>query len=214
MTTEIDPDDAVEAVIQIEQAFGVVLPKDMRHVETLGDLEAEIDKHWAGAGGASCLTAMAFFRLRRALQPLVETPLRPGTVLQQLQLSPTRLAQLIKQETGLGVEPVGLTEAGCLLGLVLHLVPVLILWGAGAGEAASSGILPGLLAWRWLPRAWSTDIVTVGDLSRLAVTRNLGMLAAEGGRADRDARWDAMTSIFREVTGLSAEADRNTPIFG
>ena len=64
--------DLIDLQVEIESAFGLRLSdEEAESVRTMGDLHVLLMRRIGPAEGDSCLTTMAFLRLRRAIAPLV-----------------------------------------------------------------------------------------------------------------------------------------------
>ncbi len=78
-------DSEMSVLPELDRVFDLRLPRDMSHVETVGDLWAYVEaRHLAeGDREGGCHTAMAFYRLRRAAyrdgeaRPAIDSELRP-----------------------------------------------------------------------------------------------------------------------------------------
>src|SRR4051812_19332950 len=95
--------DDVELIQDVEEAFGLRFSdNELAGCSTVGDLFEVVEARLPQSSGGSCATAMCFYRLRRALQPLVGGELRPNTNLAALSgVSVRALHRIIEQECGL-----------------------------------------------------------------------------------------------------------------
>jgi hypothetical protein len=184
--------DAVEIVMEIEDAFDVTLEDaEAVHIRTPGDLIEAVWRKVAHADAQGCLTQRAFNLLRAALLsafPLKRRDIEPTTRMEAIVPKADR-NQLRKQfATTLRTDPlpalvrprwlVVLLTAPCLaagIGVVvalLRLAPSLS-WGTTAFTGAVSAVVLGYLtalATKNLRCEFPPLIVTVGDLSRWIMT--------------------------------------------
>src|ERR1700742_287513 len=105
-TLGIDYEDSVDLVKDLESSFDVrIFDSEAAACRTLGDIfDLLLQKFGeSGTGGQSCASAMAFYRLRRALADhSPEARLRPSTPLTAItRTSPKRLFKRIQVQTGL-----------------------------------------------------------------------------------------------------------------
>ena len=184
--------DAVEIVMEIEDAFDVTLEDaEAVHIRTPGDLIEAVWRKVAHADAQGCLTQRAFNLLRAALLsafPLKRRDIKPTTRMGAIVPKANR-DQLRKQfATTLRTDPfpalvrprwlVVLLTAPCLaagFGVVvalLRLAPSLS-WGTTAFAGAVSAVVLGYLmalATKNLRSEFPPLIATVGDLSRWIMT--------------------------------------------
>jgi acyl carrier protein len=189
--------DTVELVLEIEEAFGVSIPdecaQEMRTVEDIYEfllLRCPV----AEQGSASrCLTAAAFYRLRRGLcevAALERRDVRPSTPVTSLlprgsrRATWQRLGELLALKLPPLQRPAWLSQ--CLLYGPLVAVAVSAFWLAIDRPGRLHDGWPALAAWGvylavegylgtrqfavWLPRGTHT----LGDLARDALARNAG----------------------------------------
>ena len=194
----VDGDDLDDLLAEIEQSFAVSLPQDLRHVQTAGDLFAEILRCRAPDGaGAGCDTQMAFYRLRRLLVSAgLDSAATPHTALRgQGLLSPRRLAALIERELGLHAPPRVVSTVGCALIIGLAAAGIgATLW---QGSADWLALLPLALPVLLLDRGgWSGDWTTLGSLAEAVAAHNVARLARQGARDDERQWWIHHTKLL------------------
>lgn len=98
--------DDVELIEDIEEAFSLrFADDDLKRCRTVGDLFSLVEADLPD-DGSSCATAMCFYRMRRALEPLVGADVRPSSPIEQLSGIPVRrLYNVIRRECGLRPPP-------------------------------------------------------------------------------------------------------------
>jgi hypothetical protein len=201
-TVKVDGDDLDDLLCEIEASFAVTLPRDLRHVQTAGDLFDEILRcRMPDGAGDRCDTQMTFYRLRRLLTGLGLDPVStPHTALSGQHLpSPRRVAQMIERELGLATPAKVISGTGCALSVVL-------LTG-GAGMALLQWSADWLALWPIVlivllfdRGGWSGDWATLGSLSEAVAARNVARLAAEGARNDERQWWKRFARMLCDVS--------------
>jgi hypothetical protein len=203
--------DDVELLQDIEAAFGLRFTDTERgNMNTVGDIARVLaDRMPAGAATqVQCATAMAFYRVRRALAAATATDmnLRPETVLRDVTpLSPRRLLAHLSSETGLRMPRQRLSVYGWS-GLAVLALGVLssnlaahgaFLWTIPVAVVAAGSLLlhrdPGRLP---------DDCRTLGGLARKVAALNLGSLLAQGAAGRPQDIWAALVEVCTQHTGL------------
>jgi hypothetical protein len=194
----------------VEEAFGFQFSDhELGACETVGDLYALIERRIPkeGLGANRCGTAICFYSLRRATQPLVEVPLRPQTPIESLAGVPVRkLYRIIEEECGLRPPLIYVSGAGCL---VLALIPALPLASLALGLAwwaAAVSALPPIIGYRFIPLRLPPDVHTFGNLVRVVSSRSVRTLARRGARLRPEEAWTAFRDIVSDHTVLAKEA--------
>lgn len=200
--------DDVELIRDVEAAFGQRFSDDeLAECRTAGDLFALVERGLTQGSAGSCATSMCFYRLRRALQPLVESELRPKTPVAALdRLSVRRLHWIIQKECGLRPPLTYISVWGCLaLAFAVALPVAAITLGFGWWIAGASAVA-GLVLFRLAPIRLPQDLRTFGDLVRLVSARSIGTLARQGARLRPSDAWAAFTDILSDHSFLPKEA--------
>jgi hypothetical protein len=200
--------DDVELIQDLEEAFGLQFSdNELAGCRTAGDLFEVVESGLPESSAGSCATAMCFYRMRRALQPLVGSELRPKTALRALDgVSVRRLHRIIEQECGLRPPLPYVSVWGCIALALVVALPVatftlgLTWWIAGASAVA------GLVLYRLAPIRLPQDLRTFGDLVRVVSARSIGTLARQGARLSPSDAWAAFTDILSHHSLLRKEA--------
>lgn len=206
-TVTVDGDDLDDLLCEIEASFAVTLPRDLRHVQTAGELFDEILRCRMPDGtGDRCDTAMAFFRLRRLLTGLGLDPAStPRTALSGQGLpSPRRVAKMIERELGLAAPAKVISGTGCAFSVVL-------LTG-GAGMALLQWSADWLALWPLVlivllfdRGGWSGDWMSLGSLSEAVAARNVARLAGQGARNDERQWWNRYARMLCDAAWYGRE---------
>ncbi len=216
--------DDVDILYDIEATFGVKISDDeAKSLFTLGDLhDLLVSKLNASDLRRSvCLTAVSFYRLRRALIELTGfKDISPQTRLDSVFPSGKigRIATEIEEEIKMKLPPPELGRlAGTLALSVIIGTPVL---------AIISGLFIGHWAWfvlllwallvplfRFAPYRAPGYCVDVGRLAKAMAGLNYGRLAAELGVSHADDVWNALVEVIKNQTVVSRPVDRETTFF-
>lgn len=201
--------DDVELIQDVEAAFSVRFDdNDLSRCWTVGDLFTLIERDLpADKTTGRCATAMCFYRLRRAIQPWVEPPLKPNTRIDALRGLPVhRLYRLIEIECGLRAPAKVISIWGCLAAMLILVGPFVAYRVGVVGLLTPAFAIPLFIAFRLAPVRLPRDIATFGDLVRAVAARNIGMLAKQGARLGRQDAWSAFREVLAEHTALSKNA--------
>jgi len=182
-----DSEDLLEAV---EESFGVPIPpEDVSRIRTIGDLQAKVMDALGDSLPRGCLTARAFYALRRGLSEVLHTPrerIRPSSETADLLPFLGRRKTWRRLGDALGLKLPRLYQPLPILGLAavalfILAMPYLIItrwsfsvlgaWVCGTVAVATMG--PFAL---WIPR----ECETVGELASSVLVRNFSALAADG----------------------------------
>lgn len=217
MVLKCDKDtDTVVLIMEVEDCFGVSIPdNDAEKIKTVGDLFDCVRQKVNVSDSAECLTAKAFYKLRRSLMHVTgwkRDSIRPDTQLDELLPKANRQRQWVELQEHLGLElpqlvipwavfsysclAVMLTIVGGLMGFVVgrHWIPA-VLWPLAVVvilvvvrvTRPMAIIIPGC--------------ATVGDLARSFWAKQI-RLPAEQGASDQQI-WEAIINIIGESWGVS-----------
>jgi len=224
-TLGLDDDlDPVEALISLEKAFALKIGDDeAASCSTVGDIYDLLHSRFSTQIGepGSCMTSMAFYRLRRclrAMHPGVE--FRPDTQLADCVGWNARafLGQL-RSDSGLrlpGPQGRWLSGIGCLLLLsaVVGAVIVTAIKGPPIFYLATTALfVVGVASISLDPGGLSNDCATLGGLATKASVLNYGTLARSGGAVRPKELWDAMAEVLSGLSELpKSDMRRDTQI--
>jgi hypothetical protein len=204
--------DEIELIELFQEAFGVEFPVEaLADCRTVGDLHALLTTlHPPALEQGRCASAMAFYRLRRAL--IAEgctVKLRPSTRLDELTgFSPWGLWRRVAARLDLtpptprpdwagriGRSLIGLSLVFSLVGLFLGVPPVLLLF-----------LIPGILL--VLANRGDFGDTTLGDWAEETANRNRIALMREGADRREASVWIAAVHFICFVTGASTDRVR------
>lgn len=197
--------DDVELIEDIEASFGTRFSDDdLKHCRTVGDLFTVVKARLPSAdAGERCATAMCFFRMRRALQPLLGAELRPSTSIEQLSgLSVRELYDVLKDDCGLRPPPSVISIWGCIALMLVGLLPLASIGLALTWWLAAASALPAIGLYSLAPIRLPKDVATFGDLVRIVSARNIGILSDQGARLRVPEAWTALRDIIADHTIL------------
>ncbi len=220
------PTDLGPALAEIKRSFDIDLGDvDIAALTTVEELESAVVARAALGSGPRCATAMAFYRLRRALQDAepasqpAASPRPPDRLAENWRTSPKSLARSLAKSSGLSLsytsgflrmspkfEPSRLAAAMTLvyalsiflvpLGGVVQSVAVMLIGVALTGGAALIVYLD--------PAAFRQE-TTLGELSRDLVDGNVSRLIGEGARIDAERARLAVRRLLAKWLGGPAE---------
>lgn len=221
--------DTVELVMEVEEAFGITIPDaEAEKIQTIGDLHhyvlARIDGPTLTTPG--CLSAAAFYRLRRQLMGRFRVErrrIRPASRLDDLIPSTDRRAEWQRLGECLGWRLPDLVHPGWVRSVFFGLLlawaaTTIVAWGRLAGFAPEALMLVifGLVAGAILlafavdrfTRPFATDFPTadIRGLIPMVLGTNLGTFRISNphGWTSRDV-WDALISIIAEQAGVAPD---------
>ena len=217
--------DDVDILYDVEAAFGVKISDDEApRLFTLGDLhDLLVSKlNASDARRSVCLTAVSFYRLRRALIELTGfKDISPQTRLDSVFPS-GKIGPIAEEIEGHSAMKLPQSELGRLANAILQIV----LFGTPALAIASGHFLIGgwgwavLLLWTLVlpllmfatkrPPGYCED---VGDLAKAMAGLNYGLLAAEFRVSHRDDVWNALVEVIKDQALSSKPVDRETTFF-
>ncbi|HLZ67801.1 MAG TPA: acyl carrier protein [Aliidongia sp.] len=209
---ELDDEDASDAIVRLERSLGFRFADgELDDCRTVGDLFRIVSKRLDGLGGEACATAMAFYRLRRALSPYAggET-LRPSHVLSELiTIPPKQLFRQVERETGLQMPPlasgwVGVAAFATAAMALLGILPVHVFY---PGWTLYLILLIPAATWLFTldPGRFGKDCRTLGDLAKRVVSHNYGHLLEAGARPTQADRWDVLTECLSGYTTVKKQ---------
>lgn len=192
--------DEVDLVRDVELAFGIRFPEEeLLRCHTVGDLFGlVVDRVPDGAPGRDrCATAMAFYRLRRAVLTLApDVTLRPSTPVDGLPGMPVgSLYRACRAAEGVRVSDTCRPERGGLGPLLAVALPVGILFAGAPAWAALLALPLAAALCRLSPLRFPRRIGTIGDLAERMAAHSIGGLAAKGGRLGPAEAWEALRTI-------------------
>lgn len=216
-------EDTWELFESIEESFGVQLGDYNNLAGTsILELSQRIEGQANFPGEDSCLSLVAFNRLRRGFQNVAGAPrssIRPTTRVKDLLPWRTRHVQWASLQSELGLEIPRLNLPIWLLALCLLLPIVIVIYArASLGLRVSGGMMAIgsflliLLAVRaamlYPARTVPKDIETVGDLAKAIVARNYCVFATAHGSSHERAMLPALRLLVAMQTGISIEKIR------
>jgi hypothetical protein len=214
---DIEADEADDVLKDIERTFTFAVA-DALSARTLGDffevLKQRRDE--IQADGRSCLSSMAFYRLRRALGGTeARSSLRPATRLAEITGLPARkFFKLLEEGTGLRLPLCGSTwlgEAGgwMVFAGTIGVLPLGLLLGLWAATSMLGLIVVGLWLSSLDPGRMPADCQTLGELSRKVAGLNIARLAKAGARVTDKDMWIGLTQVLSEYSRMPV--DKMTP---
>jgi hypothetical protein len=205
----LDDDDATGALSDLERSLGFRFGDDeLTACRTVGDIHRIIARRLVNSGGDACASAMAFYRLRRALAPYTDgEKLRPSSVLAEvIQVPPKRLFKKIEAETGLHLPQATSSWLGRLAFAVavtalLGIIPVHVLY---PGWTLFTILLIPASIWTLSidPGRFAEDCRTLRDLAKTTAALNFGHLLDAGSRPRTADQWEVLTEVFSEYSAL------------
>jgi hypothetical protein len=213
-------EDTWELFEAIEQSFGVNLGDylDLAGISVL-ELSQRIDQAASYPTESSCLSSVAFYRLRRAFQTVAKTPrsmLRPGARIEELLPTRNRHLQWESLQSELGLELPKLHLPGWLL-LLSIVLPVFLLTSirlfsgiriSGAMIAIGSFVLiffalraAMLYPVREVPRSCET----LGDLAQAMLAKNYKYFADNYGSSPERGIYPALRILIAMQTGINID---------
>ena len=205
----LDDDDATGALSDLERSLGFRFGDDeLTACRTVGDIHRVIARRLADSGGDACASAMAFYRLRRALTPYADgEKLRPSSVLAEvIRVPPKRLFKKIEAETGLHLPQatsswLGRLAFAVMVAALLGIIPVHVLH---PGWTLFTILLIPASIWTLSidPGRFAEDCRTLRDLAKTTAALNFGHLLDAGARPRPADQWEVLTEVFSEYSAL------------
>jgi len=200
---ELVDDAASQALSDLERSLGFRFHADaLTTCRTVGDLFRAVARELAGTGGEACASALAFYRLRRALTPYAGGErLRPSSVLAAfVQIPPRRLFKRIEAETRLHLPPptnswLGHAAFAIATLAFLGMIPVHLLY---PGWTLFTILLMPVSIWTFAidPGRYAGDCRTLGDLAKKTALLNFGPLLEAGAWPRQAEQWEVLTEIL------------------
>jgi|SRR5262249_8674540 len=212
--------DEIDLLEEIERAFAVEFPRDLRHCHTVGDLHRillALIPH-AERAKTGCLAAKAYFVLSRAIRKRDPARvIRPSTELVNMvrrRFGHHRWRRQLKEDTGLKMPALEGTGWGGMLFLISIGLPL-------AGSAAHGWIgalmaLPislGLLALSHRIARFRTRLRTLGDLAQAVAALNVAALASPNDPLREREIWAALQGVIRNDLGWDGSVLPTTRFF-
>ncbi len=221
---ELDP---IEVVVEIERAFDIeILDAEAESVFSVGQMfDLLRSKVQCGAANRKCASAMAFYRLRRALNDLqLDIGQSPSSDLSPLHRVYTKsFAKSLENKSGLrlprpdlslvgrfGVTLVTLGIFGGVAALFVALcsmiffVPLPKLSFSAAGPFLVGGFVAGLVLTRADGGRLPKTCGTLGNLSAKAANLSFGRLVKQGADARDRHMWRVLVEILSDYAGVPA----------
>lgn len=209
-----DEMDDVEILEELERAFDVKFTdEDARPIFQVGQLYDVLQAKLGPATGEKCASAMAFYRLRRAISQHNPTvSVSPATQLTDICLrNPKSAFRKLEEQSGLKV-PELLTGPRGVAGILLVAVALsaflfghLLLHRLGFTATDSNWVrfltgigclsLGGVLIWSD-PMKLPARLNTFGELATTTAALNYGLLTKSGARHRPEELWDALTEVL------------------
>lgn len=221
--------DTVELVMEVEEEFSVSIPDEVAGgIETVGQLYDFILNCREGRGDR-CVTAMAFYRLRRGMMESLgidRAAIRPTSELSRLipkinrQLTWQRLEAacgLRLPALGFGTELTALAYAVIFAFAATAFFPIAFHFGAAGVELGMiAAVIAAIISLavvefgrRFAPitfrTRWPRDSKTVGRLSRAAAAINYKSLSKDAPPSDDPDVWRGLQQLIVEQLGVTPE---------
>jgi acyl carrier protein len=223
--------DTVEIVMEIEEAFSITIPDDeASRMVTVGDVfDYIVAKTNVPKQPAVCLSAIAFYSIRRAVMTLGATKrLRPRdstlTVLpdskrrrywaELQEKSELRLPPLRRPRWLVAICKLAVIACSVYFGVLAYRINYSQL--AGLAAATAIGSIVGVIA-SWLTRPFAAypanNCITFRGLAESALVLNFKTLSERYNGANTSDTWIALRSIIVEQLGVSPEEVRPAASF-
>jgi len=196
---------AIEAMFDL-----AVTPDDRAGVLTVGQLQALVLRRVRLRAGPST-TAMAFYRLRRTLQPQGQPALAVTTLTRSLFSGSARnFRRRLLAETGLeipGMAATSLSLAGYALFLVAFCAGVLALFQQNlrTGIYALAGLALSIALIRLDPQSVPGEFKTLGQFAQHTATLNFQKMAKGGAEVTDEAVWQALRLALADAAGVAPD---------
>jgi len=217
-TLGLDDDlDSVELLRGISVVFDLQFSNDeIRPLFVVGDIFSLLVGRFPDRpdGPNLCATAMAFYRLRRALREIDnDFKLTPEVRLNEMSYqSAKRYFKLISAHSGLRLprtDPSLYSKIGQSLVLIGALGTFgILLGGAPVFPIAALTILTGWLLVHVDKGEIPSDCLTLGNLAKKVAVLNFGKFAADGARSRKQDVWTALVEVLSQHTSLPKDTIR------
>jgi hypothetical protein len=211
-----------ELVLELERAFAVAFSnEEVEHLGTVGGLhDLLIAKIPPNDGDTKCVTAMAFYRLRRALRRLGhDGRIAPATDVLRLERGTLKSSlRELERESGLRLPLAAITPAaamaslGCFVAAIAGavLIPTSL---PSAVVGALSGLMAACALVYFDAGRFPADCATLGGLAKRTAALNYGDLVQRGARHGDDDIWDVLLTLLPDHNLPKAEVTRETCFF-
>nr|WP_295468902.1 acyl carrier protein [Mesorhizobium sp.] len=199
--------DELDMLEAVESSFGIRLDtQETERIETVGQLfDVVLAKTSVDQDARKCATAIAFYRLRRALGDRSASP--RSRLDEIISDTPARLHRRIERDTGLAMPRASLGRIGLTaLFAAILLVPATIMTVAHGWPYWPLMTLPAAAAVGsiWLDsRRWHEE--TLGEMARKVANLNFAKLSKFGARSSAGDAWMAYTGLLSDITGIDIE---------
>lgn len=209
----VGDNDDLDLLRDIEQVFDIRIPPAVsRNWWTIGHAHAWLlESLPKGSKDGRCPTAMAFYRLRSAIEQIATgKPLRPATPLQDLASNPAAFLRTVRRATGLAIPAARSRWAGVLGGWFISLGMAGCLAALLSGRfelaaiAAAGTAIGGLLCWMDRGR-YPGEVTTLGDLARRVAALNRNKLRLSGARHMANEEWATLAAVVAEFSFVDAD---------
>lgn len=201
--------DIISFIVRIEECFGITISdEDAEKVATVGDLFSYVRAKLAAGPSTQCLTAKAFYYLRRMLiedYGCKQERIIPRMPLGELFPEDTRRQQLARLGRSLRVSlPRYMPAASRYLTIeLLWLLPaasvICVLCNAHtAGIVIAVATLPAIMAWHLAKLQGRYQ--TVGDLAPVILEQHFKEFTGQG--ASDQQIWESITAILCSEAGM------------
>ncbi len=216
-------EDTCDLVSTIEDSFGIKFTQDeLIHAQTLGTMAQTLYNKSEHPVGPQCLSAITFYKLRRAFIHLFDArraEISPATSLYELMPWKTRNKQWrdIQDYLHYALPQLGwpLWLLGFALLLAVSILYVLFNFKVLSAIAAAS-VLVGIVGFisvlvlvcvvlNPLAREFPRGCVTFGDLTKLVLARNYGNIAAKGGGSSENELMQALLQLVAAETAADLQ---------
>jgi len=202
----------------IPETFSTPFSKlELREMHSIGDVFKAMRNHWRLPHSDRCLTAAAFYGVRRGLVDgagIERAIIRPAAHLSEL------IPVAGRRSSWTSVQHHSPLQLPCLerpTWLVLSLAALVVgiagcAWWLAPGAivgfllaVACSGLLGWTAAFVTTPLARNFPCETIGDMSRCALRLNFPLLTQSRGYVNEHEAWDLLVTLIQEQTGASKE---------
>jgi hypothetical protein len=203
--------DDVELVAELEKAFDLKLSNDeaagfFKVGELFDLLKRKMD---AGEANRKCASAMAFYRIRRALHELgADVGRSPSAGLSLLHRMYTKsFVKSLGERSGLRLPrpesgPIGMTGIAVVLIAFFAGIVALVLAGAAGLVLLVAGFVVGWILMRIDEGRLPTNCRTLGDLAVRTAALSYGRLVKQGADARDGPMWKALSEILADFAGV------------
>ncbi len=210
-TLDLDPEwGAIDLIEDVEKEFGIRFrSEEVEPCETVGDFYTVLCDRVPdlSVGGERCATSMAFYRIRRFLDPERTKGIKPSTPLPE-DVAPALLFKALGRDTALRLPTIRHTWLGMVGGMLVSVGCIAGVFALLMGWWRMSGIAFTLAAcgipFIWVDRGrWPLGIATVGDLAQRTASLNGQMLRSDGERPV--SRWEVLVALAAEHGALAPD---------